>query len=182
MSWAYDTPMSYDSNKKNQKYCWISHFFDFNSKPMLSGNDKITTSLFPTKEVSSIPKDSGTDLVQPVNLKVYANNKNHRIYYLVITCLTVSIKTIHDICFDTNTAGLHKHFVLCRIQDDLKQSVGTAEGATAPGTMLLLWLSWKYRKNQVLSIKHSIQHMVLNTSDSMTQKVLEACFEALMKL
>ncbi len=52
------------------------------------------------------------DAKEPASLEVYADDKKHGVKYLVLTCLTIFIQTLHDVCLDAKIVCLYKHFVL----------------------------------------------------------------------
>ncbi len=59
-----------------------------------------------TVKVSAMSKSTSMDAKEPASLEVYADDKKHGVKYLVLTCLTIFIQTLHDVCLDAKIVCL----------------------------------------------------------------------------
>ncbi len=67
-----------------------------------------------TVKVSALLKSIVKDAKNLVSLEVYANNETKGVKYLVLTCPTVFVQTLGDMCLDTKIVRLYEHCVLRR--------------------------------------------------------------------
>ncbi len=66
-----------------------------------------------TVKVSAIPKGNGTNAKKQLVKNSILMTK-HGVQYLMLTCPTVLIQALNNMCLDTEMVCLYKHFILHR--------------------------------------------------------------------